>query len=196
LFSREADAMGVDQAYLELSKLIQARADAELHARVMAQYRVLNAMDPPAGSAFSTAELSIAALPVIMLLSIKWVDDDTRAAIKNENAASGFSHGVIMWLLDWNWHQVVDLFARHALLRIYQRPDFDKLWAESYNLGLRTGFEYGTKLDPDLGKQYLRAARKLSGAKPGDWNRDDQISYVIALAAAFRKTFMGPDWRP
>jgi hypothetical protein len=138
--------------------------------------------------------LGIAALPFLMLdgyvRAIDWAYEEARKAIQNENTASGLSQGLIMGLLGWKWHQVTDLFARSAILPIYQRPDLNAVWANAYNLGLRMGYHQAAQFDVDVRKGYLLQCRKISGARAARWERNDQISYVIALAAAFRKTFM------
>jgi hypothetical protein len=118
------------------------------------------------------------------------VDEKVRDDLRNDNFASGFSQGLIMGLLGWKWRQVVDLFGRLYVLHIYQRPELNEIRVLYYNIGLSMGYHHAATLLPPARAGYLKAVRKDSGAKAGEWTRDDQVSYVIALAAAFRKRFM------
>jgi hypothetical protein len=56
----------------------------------------------------------------------------------------------------------------------------------AYNRGLRAGYDFGAGLSADVKKAYLRSIRKSAGVgAPKNWTRrDEQISYVIELAAA------------
>jgi hypothetical protein len=126
----------------------------------------------------------------LLVLTIKDVYEKVRDNLKNDNFASGFSQGLIMGLLGWKWRQVVDLFSRRYVLHMYREQDLNEMRVAYYNLGLRLGYHHAATLTPEARAAYLKAARKDSGATAGDWDRNDQISYVIALAAAFRKRFM------
>jgi hypothetical protein len=146
-------------------------------------------------SADSAVEVVGAYLPAILafeylVVYIRDVDERVRDELKNDNFASGFSQGLIMGLLGWKWRQAADLFGRQYVLHVYQRPELNELRTLHYNLGLSLGYHHAATLTPEARHAYLKTARKDSGAKAGDWDRNDQVSYVIALAAAFRKKFM------
>jgi hypothetical protein len=126
----------------------------------------------------------------LLVAYIQDVDQKARDDIKNDNFASGFSQGLVTGLLHWKWRQVVDLFGRQSVLHVYQRPELNELRTVCYNIGLSLGYHHAATLTAKDRAAYLALTRKASGAKAGNWDRNDQISFVIALAAAFRKRFM------
>jgi hypothetical protein len=126
----------------------------------------------------------------LLVASIRDVDQKVRDDLRNDNFASGFSQGLIVGLLGWKWRQAVDVFGRKFVLHVYQRQELNEIRVLYYNVGLSLGYHHAATLTPEARQAYLKTVRKDSGAKAGDWDRNDQISYVIALAAAFRKEFM------
>jgi Domain of unknown function (DUF4157) len=115
-----------------------------------------------------------------------------REAVRNENTVSGLSQGFVMGLLDWSWRQAIDRFGRWSVIRINAMDEAtDVIRVNAYNRGLRAGYDFAATLSADEKKAYLRQIRKFGGIRvPKSWSRDDQISYVIALAAAALRSFL------
>jgi len=115
-----------------------------------------------------------------------------RQTVKNENTVSGLSQGFVMGLLDWTWGQARDRFGRWSVIRINAMDEAtDVIRVNAYNRGLRAGYDFAATLSADEKKAYLRQIRKFGGIRvPKSWSRDDQISYVIALAAAALRSFL------
>jgi hypothetical protein len=97
-----------------------------------------------------------------------------------------------MGLLDWTWGQARDRFGRWSVIRINAMDEAtDVIRVNAYNRGLRAGYDFAATLSADEKKAYLRQIRKFGGIRvPKSWSRDDQISYVIALAAAALRSFL------
>ena len=111
-----------------------------------------------------------------------------RAIVKGENFKSGFSQGFVMALLKWEWRHAVERFGRFSP---GQKNPFDESLsfegANAYNAGLKAGFVQALLLSQEHRKMILTRIKNYSrGTKPGNWNRANQIAYVIELAAAAR----------
>lgn len=142
--------------------------------------------------------VGIAALPVVAMAGVFVALGSgyaaARAIVANENAASGFSQGFVMGLLQWEWRHAVDRF-RMPLLRINRFDGAsDVIRVNAYHGGLKAGWAAGSALDATAKKAYLTKLRKLGAVQgPKAWSpdkdaaRNQQISYVIALAAAGRR---------
>jgi hypothetical protein len=113
-----------------------------------------------------------------------------RALVGNENFQSGFSQGFVTGLLKWEWQQVTSRFFRFSP---GQMNGFDEslsyIAANAFNNGLHAGFIQACNLNGDVRKALLHRLRALApGSSGGNWDRLDQISYVIALASGGRRT--------
>lgn len=113
-----------------------------------------------------------------------------RALVRNENFQSGFSQGFVTGLLKWEWHQVTSRFFKFAP---GQMNGFDEslgyIASNAFNNGLHAGFIQAGYLNGDVRKALLHRLRALApGTSSGNWDRLDQISYVIALSSAGRRT--------
>ena len=109
------------------------------------------------------------------------------AAIKEENFQTGFSQGYVMGLLRWEWSQARDRFARLYILNYYDDNQLNATRVNAYNTGLVSGFKIGQSLTDESKDTQRKALRKLAGhPSAGNWTRQDQISFVIALAGPFR----------
>lgn len=113
-----------------------------------------------------------------------------RALVSNENFQSGFSQGFVTGLLNWEWQQVTSRFFKFGP---GQMNGFDEslsyIGANAFNNGLHAGYIQACHLNGDVRKALLHRLRSLApGTSAGNWNRLDQISYVIALASSGRRT--------
>jgi hypothetical protein len=97
-----------------------------------------------------------------------------------------------MGILGWTWRQAVDRFGRPAVIRINPFDEAtDVIRVNAYNHGLRAGYVYGAGLSADAKKAYLRDIHKFAGIRaPKSWSRQNQIDYVIELAAAALGNFL------
>jgi hypothetical protein len=166
------------------------RAFTLLNARNLAE---LSYSPGPSTDAYleATATYAPAILAFELLVtSIKDVYEKVGTDLRNDNFASGFSQGLTMGLLGWKWRQAVDLFARRYVIQVYRRQDLNQIRVTYYNLGLSVGYHHVAALSTPARRAYLTAAKKDSKARAGQWTRDDQVSYVIALATAIRRRFM------
>ncbi len=117
-----------------------------------------------------------------------------REALKKEETMSGFSQGIVMGLLDWRWNNVVSLFRRpHLNINAFD-SEMDSIRVNSYHEGLKKGFLAGTILPKEAKKTFSKALRKAGNVTgPKEWSRDwdvarnQQVSYVIEMAAAGRR---------
>jgi hypothetical protein len=113
-----------------------------------------------------------------------------RTLVKNENFQSGFSQGFVTGLLKWEWQQVTSRFFKFGP---GQMNGFDEslsyIASNAFNNGLYAGFIQAGYLKGDVRKALLKRLRALApGNSAGNWSRLDQISYVIALSSAGRRT--------
>src|SRR5262249_12504075 len=112
---------------------------------------------------------------------------EARKIAENENTRSGFSHGWVMGLLRWEWPAVANRFGRYGLgpYRSSWDPELGRIRVEAYNKGLLAGFLAGRAAPDELKKTYLHTLSRLAGGvRAGTWSRNEQISYIIAVAAA------------
>jgi hypothetical protein len=142
--------------------------------------------------------VGVAALPVVAMAGVFVALGSgyaaARAIVANENTASGFTQGFVTGILGWEWRHAADRFGR-AFLRINRMDGAtDVIRVNSYHGGLKAGWAAGSALDGDARKAYLRKLRTLGSVHgPKAWStnrnvaRNEQISYVIALAAAGRR---------
>lgn len=144
------------------------------------------------------------AIPVVTMVGV-WVAlgsgyYQAREQAKVEESRSGFAHGFVMGVLEWQWHHLVGLFRR-PFLRINKFDEaMDRIRVVSYHGGLKAGFGAGSALPADARKAYRIELRRLAGRRDsGAWSRNadvarnQQISYVIELASAgMRKGLIAP----
>ena len=116
-----------------------------------------------------------------------------RKLAKEQNTQSGFSHGFVMGVLNWEWPHAASRFSRKYLRINEFDPEMDRIRVVDYNAGLKSGFAAGAALPEDARRQYRIKFRKAAGrADSGPWSanadaaRLQQVDYVIALAAAAR----------
>ncbi len=114
---------------------------------------------------------------------------EARNFVKNENFQSGFPQGFVAGLLKWEWQQTVSRFFKFSPGQI---NPFDEslsyIAANAYNDGLRAGYVHASYLNEEGRKAILSRLRSLSpSTRAGNWDRLDQINYVIALASAGRR---------
>jgi hypothetical protein len=109
-----------------------------------------------------------------------------REIARDENTKLGFSEGFVMGLLGWEWHHARDRFGRFGLLRVYHTDEaLNVIRVNAYNGGLKAGYVAAAALSDSAKKTYLSKIRKMArSAQAGNWDRNDQISYVIELATA------------
>lgn len=117
-----------------------------------------------------------------------------REEAKKEEAMSGFSQGFVMAVMNWQWTHVVSRFQRPHLNINKFDEQMNSIRVNSYHGGLMRGFLAGRVLPADVKKAIvskLREAGKISA--PKEWSRNSdvarnqQISYVIEMAAAGRR---------
>jgi Domain of unknown function (DUF4157) len=143
--------------------------------------------------------IAAAALPLVAMVGVFVALGSgyaaARKAVRDENTVSGFSEGFVMALLGWEWHHAVDRFGRPYLLRINKIDEAtDVIRVNAYNRGLKAGYVTGAALPADAKKAYLREIRKFTGPRGSTiWSREEQISYVIQLAAVARLHFLKPE---
>lgn len=118
--------------------------------------------------------------------------EEARELLKAQETLTGFSQGFVMGILGWDWHHVLSLFYNHGVIRInVWDEDQNAMRVKNYNLGLIGGFVAGRAVPKDQRQSVVSALRKAAGSpSKGSWSRNDQISFVIPLAAAFRKRLM------
>lgn len=114
-----------------------------------------------------------------------------RDEVRKENMASGYSQGFITGLLDWEWSHVIDKFGRHGVIRINKMDEAtDEIRVKAHTASLRLGFYIAKKSSSEQKKAYLRGIKNFANANPGNWTRNEQITYVIDLSTTYRKKFM------
>ena len=118
--------------------------------------------------------------------------EQAREAAREDNFTWGFAEGYVMGLLGWQWHQVASRFGRYGVIRVHQTDEaLNVIRVNAYNAGLKLGFAVASVLPSTTKKASLSGTRKYGNTRaPATWTRNDQISYVIELAAAFRKRGM------
>ena len=139
-----------------------------------------------------------AGLPIVTAVGV-WVAlgsgyYQAREEAKKDETMSGFSQGFVMAILGWKWSHVVPLFRRPYLSINKFDEQMNSIRVNSYHAGLKTGFLAGMVL-PEDGKKAYRAKIRRAGnvTGPKEWSRDDdvarnqQVSYVIEMAAAGRR---------
>jgi hypothetical protein len=139
-----------------------------------------------------------AGVPIVTMVGV-WVAlgsgyYQAREDAKNENTISGFSQGFVMAISDWKWNHVATRFNRPHLIINHFDAKMDEIRVESYHRGLKSGFLAGIALPPEARKEYIHKIRKAGNIhSPKEWSRnaDDarnqQVSYVIEMAAAARR---------
>lgn len=142
------------------------------------------------------AQLEAAAAGFLPLLLFSYIIkhlvgnyEEAREIVRQEEAASGFSQGFVMGLLGWTWTNVADRFVRWGVLRIYQMDEaMNNIRVNAYNSSLISGYLFGALLPERIQNAFLAGLRKVAGhPSTGHWQRIDQISFVISLAAAARR---------
>lgn len=139
-----------------------------------------------------------AGLPVVTAVGV-WVAlgsgyYQAREEAKNENTLSGFSQGFVMAILKWKWSHVVSRFQRPYISINKFDEKMNAIRVESYHKGLKAGYLAGMVLPDEAKKAYVKKIRAAGNVHaPKEWSRDgdvarnQQISYVIELAATARK---------
>ena len=112
-----------------------------------------------------------------------------RELVRNEESTWGFAEGFVMGVLGWDWSNVSSLFYRHGVIRIYQTDEaLNSIRVGAYNVGLKMGFLVGALLPSSMQGAFLAGLRKRAGhPSSSGWSRNVQVSFVIGLAAAFRR---------
>jgi hypothetical protein len=121
-----------------------------------------------------------------------WPYSSAEDSYRAQELRTGFSHGLVAALIAWEWRHVSDRFQRQYL-RINEFDDqMNQIRVAAYNLGLGLGFRLGKGFGRDVANAVLRAIRMSANEQaPATWDRQSQISYVIALgAAAVRSGFV------
>lgn len=139
-----------------------------------------------------------AGVPIITAVGV-WVAlgsgyYQAREEAKAEEAMSGFSQGFVMAVLKWEWKHVTSRFQRPYLRINHFDPAMDAIRVNSYHDGLMRGFLAGKVMPDDVKKAIVRNLREAGNVHgPKEWSRDSdiarnqQVSYVIELAAAARR---------
>lgn len=109
-----------------------------------------------------------------------------RAIVRNENFRSGFTQSFVACLLNWEWHQVTSRFFRFGPGTMnYFDESLSYVGANAFNSGLHAGYIHACSLSPAARKAILHRLRSLSpSTRAGQWDRLDQVNYVIELASA------------
>jgi hypothetical protein len=117
---------------------------------------------------------------------------EARAIVTHEKFQSGFSQGFVCGILKWAWNHAVSRFGKFSP---GQLNPFDRslsfMAANSYNDGLRAGFTHASLVKEDGRKALLSRLQSLSPhSSRGNWDRRDQVAYVVELAAAGRRHYV------
>jgi hypothetical protein len=125
-----------------------------------------------------------------------WPYASAEGDFRSQQLQTGFSQGLVAALIGWEWRHVADWFLRQYI-RINEFDDqMNQIRVTAYNIGLGLGFRMGEAFSPDVASAVLRAIRKLANEQaPATWNRQTQISYVIALGAAAVRGGFVPQFR-
>lgn len=179
---------GMVQRWLQLqSEGVAAAAEARLAAGI-AHLR-MSSMIVGAGGLFLTLVVPLGVwVGGFVALGAGYAE--ARNLVRNENFESGFSQGFVTGLLKWEWHQAVSRFGKFSP---GQKNPFDEslgyIAANAYNDGLRSGYTHAVFFDDATRKKLLSQLKSHAPhAAAGQWTRLDQISYVIDLASAGRRT--------
>jgi hypothetical protein len=175
------------QSWLAREAEIKAAAAATRLAAAAAQLRMASLL---VGSADLAVTLGVPLVAwVAVFAAFGATIAEARTLVRNENFQSGFSQGFVTGLLKWQWNQVAARFGRFGP---GQTNPFDESLsytaANAYNEGLRAGWVHASALKEADSKAILHRLRALSpGTRAGNWDRLNQIGYVIELAAAGRR---------
>ena len=188
------------QRWLEspfVKRWLEINAEAQEATLAAAQARVVAAANSLRSSTLilATADLALTAgvplsiwVGVYVALGAPYVQAQT--LVRNENFVSGFTQGFVTGLLKWQWAHTKARFVRFS-------PDFNTSGAvdlgfnsaNARNEGLRNGYIHASILPDDVKKKILAHLKSLSpSTHAGSWSRNEQISYVIELAAAGRRS--------
>ena len=112
-----------------------------------------------------------------------------REIAKQEETTSGFSQGFVLGILNWSISNVSNLFYRHGVIHINSVDEqLNVIRVVNFDRGLISGFLLGSALPDSLQEAFVSGLRKLAGhPATGHWTRNDQISFVIALATTLRR---------
>jgi hypothetical protein len=144
----------------------------------------------------SGAALAAGAIPVAwqvyVFVTLGAPYKEARELIKAQETSTGFSQGFVMGILGWEWRHILSLFYLHNVIRISVWDEQQNvIRVKNYNLGLLGGYAAGRAMPKDRQKSLVSDLRKAAGQpSKGSWTRNDQISFVIPLAAAFSKRLM------
>ena len=175
------------QKWLELhAESVAAGAEARLAAG-MAKLRTSSLLIGAADLALTAGVPLAVWVGVFVAMGAPYAE--AQALVRNENFQSGFSQGFVMGLLKWSWDHAVARFGKFSPGQTnVMDQSLSFIAANAYNEGLRSGFMHGRILDDATKKALLSRLKSQSpGTRAGQWNRDDQISYVIELASAGRR---------
>jgi hypothetical protein len=118
---------------------------------------------------------------------------DAQDAYRTEETQSGYTHALVAALIGWEWRHVSSRFKRQYIRINVVDEEMNKIRVVAYNLGLVVGYSIGKALPPDVAKAILRSIRKVANEPiPAVWDRLSQISYVITLGAAARRSGIIP----
>lgn len=85
---------------------------------------------------------------------------------------------------------MADAFSLAVLAHQWRNEANDVVKAKAHTAGLKIGFLIGKKYSDEQKKVHLGGIQKYVRGNPGNWTRNDQISYVIDLSTAYRRRFM------
>lgn len=123
-----------------------------------------------------------------------------RKKAEEEGYSTGFAEGFVTGLLHWELRFAIDRFWDNAVARNLYDDAIPRIRANSHNQGLIDGRAAGIAKNDEEKKDYLRGLRVLANTSTAGWTpksdnwleraqaRQVQISYVIALAAAARRS--------
>ncbi len=112
---------------------------------------------------------------------------EARELVREWASKSGVSQGFVMGILGWEWRHVMDRFYKRYVIYTGAFDEAtDVIRVKAYNASLRSAFMLGTVLPDAENRVFVSGLRKIAGhPSSGAWTRNDQISFVISLAAAF-----------
>lgn len=184
------------QRWLESPVISRLLANLEEGAAIAAEARLAAATASLRASSIAMAAADLATTAILPLQI--WVQvylmlgapyHEAQILVRNENFVSGFTQGFVTGLLKWQWAHTKARFVRFSPdFNTFGAVDLGFISANARNEGLRNGFIHASILPDDVKKKILAHLKSLSpSTHAGSWSRNEQISYVIELAAAGRK---------
>lgn len=174
------------QRALGLSAEYSAAAAEVRFAAAMAQLRNAS-MVGAAGGLAVTAGIPLTVW-VLAFVALGAPHAQAKKLVSDENFRSGYSQGFVTGLLRWEWGHVVSRFGKFEADFNPVDRSLGFVAANARNAGIRSGYLMAAMFPDPSRKDWLSKLRSFSpSTSAGRWDRNDQISYVIELAAAGRK---------